>query len=81
MYVSTNDKPEHYQLHGVNVWIYPDELESGDAPLMLTATHDQDSFGMGVSYAHLFGDKVFRFQEQIGTRADLVKVDEADDAS
>ena len=60
-------------LNGNHLWIYKDNLDSGDGALMLTPTHVEDTFGMGESYAHLCSDgKVRRYHEVIGERSDLL---------
>ena len=64
-----------FTLHDVDVWMYPENYESGTGPLMPTPDHAQDTLGMGDSYAHMFDGTIMRFQEVIGTKADLVKVD------
>lgn len=60
-------------LDGTHLWIYKDDLDACDGPLMPTPTHIEDTFGLGESYAHLFSDgKVRRYQEVIGERSDLL---------
>ncbi|MEE8113044.1 MAG: hypothetical protein V3T23_01695 [Nitrososphaerales archaeon] len=60
-----------------HLWMYREDIENCDGPLMPTQSHDMDTMGMGESYAHLFDDgKIRRYQEVIGTIDDLKIVDE-----
>ena len=60
-------------LDGVHMWIYQDFWDQGEGALMPTPTHATDTFGLGMSYAHLMADgRIMRFNEQIGVRSDLL---------
>lgn len=59
------------------VFMYEEDYENSDGPLMPTATHDQDSFGMGESYAHMFSNgHIMRHMVKIGHRDDLTQPNE-----
>ena len=62
-------------LNGMHLWIYVNDLNDCWGALMLTPTHDQDTFGLGISYAHLFEDGIIRrFNKEIGKLEDLIYV-------
>lgn len=56
------------------LWMRPEHLERGHGPLMPKPDHDLRTFGLGISYAHLYPDgKVRRYGSVIADRADILE--------
>lgn len=67
-----------FQLKGhPPVFIYEDDYENSDGPLMSTATQDRNYPFSGLSYAYLFPDEsIQRNRVIIGHRDDLTQLHE-----
>lgn len=54
-----------------DTWMYRENWERKQGALMPTPTHDQDTFGLGESYAHMYPSGVSRYGEKIADVADV----------